>query len=488
MEDNKTKFLKGVSVQSIITLLMGVLELVVFAVMSRLLTKEDFGYYAAIMGVMAICTSITEAGLGSAIIQKKDATQSFVSTAFTLSWLMGAIGTLLMFFFAPLIASAIADSHLILPLRIMSVNIFLACIASVGKSVLMRELRFKTYGTYEVLAYMLSSIVGIALAFLGFGLYSIMSISVCNFVLLNLILYSRSVKLPKLSIYKQEVGGIFSFGGWLTLSVVVNQITQQLDKLFMPRWLSVTALGAYNRPSGFLATVTGKINGIFDTVLFPMLSQIQSEPEKVKGIFVRSVKLLNSLSAVLFCIFFFNAHLIVTLFFGNEWLELVPVFQIISVFVLFNIDNRLVDCFFRSLNLVKLGFYLRIVASFITFSFLFVGCRFGLIGAATALVSANIVTALIKIIALTNRISLPFSIFFSSFIIACKPVLPLACLGCLNLFLVSSSLENDILFAIIMALLIIILFLFVPKSIGSEYEKTLFPQIQVMAKRFNFYH
>ena len=71
MEDKKTTFFKGVSIQTIITALMGVLEILVFAIMSRLLSKEDFGYFAALTGIMTICTSITEAGHGASIIQKK---------------------------------------------------------------------------------------------------------------------------------------------------------------------------------------------------------------------------------------------------------------------------------------------------------------------------------------------------------------------------------------------------------------------------------
>ena len=69
---NKTNTLfKGLSTQTLITIIMGVLEITYFAIMSRLLTKSDFGYFAAISAVMAICMSLSDAGLGSAVIQKK---------------------------------------------------------------------------------------------------------------------------------------------------------------------------------------------------------------------------------------------------------------------------------------------------------------------------------------------------------------------------------------------------------------------------------
>ena len=71
MTSKTTQFFKGISTQTIITLVMGVMEVVVFAIISRLLSKTDFGYYAAISGIIAIFMSISEAGLGSTYIYLK---------------------------------------------------------------------------------------------------------------------------------------------------------------------------------------------------------------------------------------------------------------------------------------------------------------------------------------------------------------------------------------------------------------------------------
>lgn len=451
--------------------------------MSRLLSKEDFGYFAALTGIMTICMSITEAGLGSAIIQKKDASNDFVSTAFTLSWMFGGIGSVLLFVFAPSLSRIIADEHIVVPMRIMSLNVFLACIASVGKSMMIRNLEFRAYGTYEVMAYACSSILGVALAFAGFGLYAIVSISVCNLILLNLILYGRRVKLPQLKIVRSEVGGIMSFGGWLTLSVVVNNISQQMDRLLLPKWLSVSVLGAYNRPAGFVSTITGKINGIFDVVLFPMLSKIQDEPLKVQHVFNQSLKLLNSFSAVLFAIFFFNAELIIRIFFGETWLELTSVLQIISVFIIFNIDNRLVDCFFRSLGFVDTGFWLRLIAVFVTFGSLYIGAEYGINGVAVSLLTANIFTVILKLAVLSHKVNVSLLQVAGSFIVAEKPLIPLLAIGIPFLLLTSHSLFQQVVFACIMGCVILLIFVVFPQAVGSEYTKTVYPMIRKLIRK-----
>ena len=478
MTGNKSKFFKGVSVQSAITITIGLMELIVFSLMSRLLSKSDFGYFAALSGITTICTSITEAGLGSAIIQKKDASISFIQTAFSLSWIFGGLGSIILFVFAPSIAGMIADLHLTLPLRVMSINIFLACIASVGKSILVRNLKFKIYGTYEIIAYASSSFIGIVLAFLDFGLYALVSISICNLILLNIMLYFRQIKLPKMRVVKKEIKDIMSFGGWLTLSVVVNNITQQMDRLFLSKWLSVSILGSYNRPAGFVSTITGKINGIFDMVLFPMLSKIQDDPLKIKNVFTQALRLLNSFSAVLFAIFFFNAELIITVFFGKNWLELTPILRIISVYIIFNIDNRLVDCFFRSLGYVDIGFYIRVVSAILTFSSLYIGAKYGLYGVAVSLVCANIITVIIKIIVLSRKVNVNLFTVVKSFFIAEKPLIPLIIIGIPFLFFAGHSLIENIVFAIIMSIIICVQFILFPKTVSYEYTQMVYPLVR----------
>ena len=102
MADNtiQRKVYKGISSQTIITIVMGVLEISVFAIMSRLLSQEDFGYYAVILAVVGVFHCFTEAGLGSAVIQKQNASKEYISTALGLSAILGVLFTVLLLAFA----------------------------------------------------------------------------------------------------------------------------------------------------------------------------------------------------------------------------------------------------------------------------------------------------------------------------------------------------------------------------------------------------
>lgn len=485
MSNKTSTFFKGMSVQTLITIVMGVLEIVVFAIMSRLLSKSDFGYFAALMGIVAVFQSLSEAGLGSAIIQRKGDNPKHLSTAFTLSCLLGLMGTSIVFVLAPVLATLIADETLTLPLRIMSFTILLNAIISVGNAQLYKALKFKRVGVIQSISYLLSSGIGIIMAFCGCGLLSIVTYTVLNSTFIFLLLYLTSVKIPPIGIYKSETKGIVSFGGWLTLGVILNNLTQQLDKLLMSKWLSVEALGAYNRPAGFTNTISTKINGIFDTVLFPMLSDLQDNKDAVVRTFYKAVGLLNSFSIVLASIFFFHAELIIQIFFGQQWMELVPIMRIVSISIVFNINGRLVDCFFRSLNFVRTGFYLRLLGVIITFLALYIGSKYNVIGVAFGLVIANVLMILIKMSILCIKIDGNIIDMLAHWVKAWKPIILLSALGILYIIAVPNhSVVVNILFAALYAIAIIVEFVLCPRLVSSEYVTTVYPMVEKVRAKF----
>ena len=481
MAEAKTNtFIKGVSVQTIVTIVMGVLEVVVFSIMSRLLTRQEFGYYSALIGIISISQSIANAGLGSAIIQKKDGSTEHVSTAFTLSLIIGTTVSLVVFLLAVPLAKLISDESLAMPLRIMSFVILFSAIVSVGNAQLYKRLEFKRVGIIQTSSYLMASIIGIVMAVLHCGLISIVMSAVLYPGFTMILLYTTSLKIPRLHIARNETGGIVSFGGWLTLGVIVNTITQQWDKLVLSKWLSVEALGSYNRPAGFVSTVSGKLTNIFDVVLFPMLSDIQDNSEKILSVFYRAVGLLNSFSIVLAAIFFFNAELIIQIFFGNQWLDLAIVMRIASIGVIFSVDSQLVDCFFRSLNYVRLGFFLRIFGAVWTLLCIYIGTQHGIVGVAVSIVFANIIFILIKMIVLNFKVKANLATMFKTWFFAWKPAIIPVILGTLYILFLKQETFNimAIIFALVFGAVLIWEFAFCPSMVGKEYEKTIFPSVK----------
>lgn len=205
--------------------------------------------------VTVIAPQRSEAGLGSSIIQKKDASKDFISTAFSWSVILGTSISILVFVLAPVLAITIADATLTIPLRIMAITVLFNSLISVGNGMLYRKLEFKTVGIIGIASYFIASVVSIIMAAKGLGLMAVVALPVVNSVVRVILLFC-TIQYPKLTIRRKETKEIVSFGGWLTLGVVFNNLTHQLDKLLLPKWMSVTTLGAYNRPAGFVSTIS----------------------------------------------------------------------------------------------------------------------------------------------------------------------------------------------------------------------------------------
>lgn len=476
-------FLKGISVTSIFTIASGILGVLYFAIMSRLLSKADFGYFAALTGVMVIVSSIADAGLGSAIIQKKDADKSFVSTAFTMSLVLGIFFTLLLFFLAPWIANLVADDFLTKPLRIISITLLFNSFVSIANAELYRALKFKKIGTIRFVSNILNTALSVILALRGYGIYAMISYVTFGPISLFLLLFATGSKFPKFGYNKEYASGIFSFGGWLTLSVICNNVATYIDRLVLPKLTSVEVLGAYTRPASFTNNLTGTLTDIMDKVLFPMLSDIQDDRNSAISIFYRAVELLNAFSVILGCVLFFNADLIISVFFGKEWTELVPVLRVVSLTSIFFIDTQLVDCFFRSLNFVKTGFYIRLFALFWNLFCIVLGSKYGVMGVAISLTIANITIIVLKMFILSKKIGVSVGTMFSIWVSSWKVALPPVILGVVYLLTCNNiSIVIDVLFALLFGLVIIIIFLFYPSLVGKEYTATLYPKVKQLLK------
>lgn len=487
MKKSKTDALfNGMSVQTITLIITAVVEMVMFSFWSRHLSKQDFGYMAAISGILAIVECISTAGLGSAIVQKKDASKEFISTAFTLSLILGLVGMFVVLVFAPQLAILVAgNEYLTKPLRVMSVNVLLLTLLSVSGNQLTKQLRFKRKAVISISSIICSSLLGVILALKGFGLYALIVVSIATPLFSLILMYLTSLKIPRICIHKKYISGIVSFGGWLTAGSIINSFSHKADALMLSRLLSVEALGAYHRPAGFVNNISTKVNGVFDSVLFPLLSSIQDDAKKVHDVLLRSISLLNSFSIVLAAIFFFNAELIITVFFGAQWLELVPIMRIVSISVIFKINGRLVDCFFRSLNLVRLGAILRFVQGGIVILAIIFGAQFGIIGVAVAMTISDIIVILMKVFSLVFSVKMSSWEVVKCWLVSWRSIIPILAISIPYLF-VSHSLIVNIVYAVCFALVSLCEFVLWPKIVGKEYANTVGPQIEKLMRKMIF--
>lgn len=392
------------SAQTVITITLGLLGITYFSVMSRLLSKEDFGYFAIITAITSVLSSISEAGLGSAVIQNKDASKSYIQTAWSLSLVFGISLCTFLYLSAGMVSELMVGSDVLkVGYQIMSISLVFYAINGVGRAVIIKKLYFLKYGVFDIVGYTLSALIGIYLAINGYGFYSVVIAMLLHQLFLGLQILVANRKIIALRFNPKYFRQIITFGGWLTGSVIVRNLTDQLDKLITTKWIPVSTLGEYSRPSGLIFQITGNINGVFDTILFPILSGINDNTSLVKIAYEKSVSLIVQFALVLTALFILGAEIIISVFLGNSWLYLSDVFQIISVSIVLLSYDRVADCFFRSLGIVKQYFLVRCYTLLFTCLCMYIGCQYGIIGLAMGLVASRLICIILKIIYLSNQ-------------------------------------------------------------------------------------
>ena len=478
MSSQLNKTVKGISSQTLVTIILGGLELVVFSVMSRLLTKTEFGYYAAIMSIIMIFRSLAEAGIGASVIQKNNANQIFVNTAYSLSLIVGCVATVIVVGLSGFLSGLLADETIQIPLILLSLTLVPYSLNSIYRGLFLKELHFLKVGKYQITAFVISNGIAITMAAMGYGLYAIVIGNILNIVLQNVILRLALKAKLRFQISQTKVREIVGFGGWLTLSRLTGTIYAQIDKILMAKWLSIVELGNFYRIRGIIEAFNDQIGGIYDVVLFPVLSRIQENKQAIQNAYIKSLNLGCIFFSYLFLFFFFNAKLIIFVFLGEKWADQLILFRVLSLSMLFYFITRFADCFIRSLALVKFGFYIKLLSCAMLIIAIYYSYSSGVVFVALSVVLVNLISAIIKTIYLCRHADLSLLLLLAKTSRGLLYSIPLVILGIVYLGYFENSLVYEVLFMIVYVISSIAIFLFCPALFGEVYQKELYPLMQ----------
>ena len=474
------------SSQTLVTVVLGVVEVVSFSIMSRLLTQEDFGYYAAITAITTVFASFSETGIGSAIVQQKELSKRFVDNAFTISLLFGSFISILLLVLAHPLSRSVADETMAIPLMLMSGTLLLNCLTSVSTSIMHRKLQFLRIGSIRLVALVVTTVIAIWLACCGYGYYAIITKAILTSVItffLSLVLCNTKFSL---ALDGANFKKIFSFSGWLMASVAFRNIAHQIDRLLMPRLFSVSLLGAYNRPKDFVEQVSTKASGIFDSALFPVLSSLQNNIQVLNSSFRRSLYFMNMFSLLLSFAFMFNSDLLIRVFFGEQWLHLRPILFVVSLSVLFNFDGRLADCYLRSLAMTKQQFFFRIFETVLTIIGVVLGSKWDLLGVAIGVLLTNAIAKMIKVLFVGVKVNMDPGTALTIILSSWRYVLLFAPICIIAYIYLPTTWGGDIAMALIFVLTTGFVFFFIPGFVGDVYKEDVYLKVKsFIVNKFN---
>lgn len=308
---------------------------IISIVLARILAPEDYGQIALITVFTTIMQVFVDSGLGTALIQKKDADDLDFSSVFYFNFAVCLILYAVMFVAAPFIAEFYNNSSLTPIIRVISLTIIISGVKGIQQSYVSRNMLFKRFFYATLGGTIFSAFFGIGLAYAGFGVWAIVAQQLSNTTIDTLILWLTVKWRPKKMFSWERLKGLLSFGWKMLASALLDTIYTNIRSLIIGKMYSSADLAYYNQGDKFPNVIASNINTSIDSVLLPTMASAQDEPARVKSMTRRAIKTSTYIMAPLMMGLAFCAEPIVRLVLTDKWLPCVPFLRIFCITYMF---------------------------------------------------------------------------------------------------------------------------------------------------------
>lgn len=297
-------------------------------ILARILDPGHYGVLSLMTIFTALANAFIQHGLNTALVQNKDVTQEDYSSVFWVNMVISLGIYILLFFGAPLIADFYDMPEIIVPFRVLCLMLIPGAVNAIQLAKVRRAMNFKKVFQCNVVAIVVSGVVGIAMAYAGAGIWALVAQTVLNVAIATVVMWFTVDFRPKFVYNAARVKVLFSFGWKLTLSSLINTLYQDLRSLVIGKKYSSDILGHYNRGKQFPQFLNSAVNSAVQSVLLPAMSAEQSDRAKLKKLMRNSVSLSSYILFPLMAGLAGVAAPLVELLLTDKWLPCVPYLQI----------------------------------------------------------------------------------------------------------------------------------------------------------------
>jgi len=300
-------------------------------VLARLLVPSEFGLIAMLSVLVALGNSLTDSGLSSSLIRTADASQREFSTVFFFNLVGSCVIYLILFFAAPAIASFYDHPILIKIVRVYGLTLIINGFFCIQNACLVKNMDFKTQTNIQLPASIGGGIVGIVLAKMGYGVWSLVWMNLMTSLLSTILHWVYSAWRPIFVFDYSSFKKHFHFGYKMTLSGLLNTVYQNIYTLIIGKYYSATQLGFYSRADSMSQLPIGIISSTVNTVTYPMFSKIADDDHKLKAVNKRLIQQLVFWIAPILILLCVIAEPLFRFVLTEKWLPAVPYFQILCI-------------------------------------------------------------------------------------------------------------------------------------------------------------
>ena len=304
-------------------------------ILARILSPADFGIIGMTAIFMTLSTSLVDSGFTGALTRKKDTVKADFDTVFYFNLAVSCLLYAVLFLCSPFIARFFREPILVPVIRILGISLVINAFGIVQKIILVRRIDFRTQAWISLVSSFAAAVAAVAMAFYGFGVWSLVVLQVGKLAVNTILLWSVSKWHPGLCFSRKSFKDMFSFGSRLLITSIISTIWSEMYSFIIGKMYSSSVLGQYSRADKVKNMVTSNVSSVMQKVSYPVLASIQDEGERQINVYRKILKttVLISFTAV-FGIWAVAGPFIITVF-GNQWLPAVDYLRILCFSGLF---------------------------------------------------------------------------------------------------------------------------------------------------------
>lgn len=334
MNDIKEKVINGLIWTYAERMSAQLISLVVTIVLARVIEPEEYGIIAIVSIFIALADTFAISGLGNSLIQKKDADHLDFSTVFYFNIVFSVVLYVVLYFGAKTIASFYEIEQLVPVLRVMSLRIPIAAINSVQQAYVSKHMIFKKFFFATLAGTLISAVVGIIMAYCGYGVWALVIQYMTNTIIDTIVLWFTVKWRPRWEYSWLRMKNLYSFGWKVLATSLLISIYGNIQDLIIGKKFSTSDLAYSNKGKQFPSLIATNINTSISKVMFPAVAEVQNDIGSVKHLTRRAIAVGTYVLSPILIGFAAVAETFVKIVLTNKWIACVDYLKIMCMLFL----------------------------------------------------------------------------------------------------------------------------------------------------------
>ena len=328
-ESLKQKTIHGLGWSAADNVLKQGITFVVGIILARLLSPDEYGLIGILTIFISVFNAIVDSGFTNALIRKQNITDIDYCTAFYTNLVISIVMAIVLFFCAKPIAVFFGREELVALTQVMSCIVVINALSLVQKARMTKHIDFKTQTKVTLISVIISGIIGIWMAFQGYGVWALVGQQISAKLLNTISFWYFNKWYPKIMFSWDSFREMWSFGWKLLVSSLIDTTWKEIYQVVVGKCYSPMTLGLYTRAKHFSQLFSSNLTSIVQRVSYPVLSSIQDDKPRLKQAYQRVIRNTMLPTFVLMLGMAACAKSMILVLIGEKWLGCVPLLQLI---------------------------------------------------------------------------------------------------------------------------------------------------------------